>query len=476
MSEVRVRFAPSPTGMLHLGGLRTALYNFAFARSQGGKFILRLEDTDKKRTVEGAAEDLFNTLQLHGIKFDEGPGKGGKFKPYVQSQRLEIYNDYAMELIEKGAAYYCFCSAKRLDEIRAVQRENKEPIKYDGLCRAMDIEEAEKRVAAGESYVIRLKMPQEGSFVFYDKVRDKVEIPAQQLDDQVIVKADGFPTYHLAATVDDHLMEITHVLRGEEWLSSTPKHIFIYESLGWKPPKWVHLPLILNEDKSKLSKRHGDFSVAAFRKKGYLREALINFVALLGWHPKSDIELFSLEELCTGFSLKQIGKAGAVFDMTKLDWMNGQYLRNLDNTYIAAEAKLFFLEAGFDISDNDHYQHAVNLTRNYVSRLEELPEQAKVFWQIPELSEEGIEIMAQESSQSVCRYLVEEFTELDEWTQENVSDCVKSCMQDLELKGKQLFFPIRLALYGDTKGPDIPRLTEVWGKEKTITNLKKWIK
>jgi len=293
--SIKVRFAPSPTGYLHVGGLRTALYNYLYAKKVGGKLVLRIEDTDQNRKIKNAEKLLISTFEKIGITFDEGPTQGGENGPYFQSERLPVYHKHIQQLLDEGNAYPCFCSAERLEKVRDKQRKNKETIIYDRNCLNKPIEVARERMKS-EPYVIRMKIPNE-DIVFYDVVREKVTIKSSELDDQVLLKTDGFPTYHLANVVDDHLMGITHVMRGEEWLPSTPKHILLYQFFGWKIPKFVHLPLLLNPDKSKLSKRQGDVAVEDYLEKGYLPETLINFVALLGWHPKNDREFFTLEEL-----------------------------------------------------------------------------------------------------------------------------------------------------------------------------------
>ncbi|MFO7660643.1 MAG: glutamate--tRNA ligase, partial [Candidatus Cloacimonadaceae bacterium] len=371
MNQVRVRFAPSPTGFLHIGGLRTALYDYLYARNQGGNLILRIEDTDQNRKVEGAVESLIESFHKLGIDFDEGPLIGGEYGPYVQSQRLEKYHKQAQELIEKGFAYPCFCSSETLDQMRKELQEQKLFPKYDRRCLQLSKDEIQGRIEAREPYVLRLKMPDERTFVIDDEIRGRVEIDTFQLDDQVIIKSDGFPTYHLAAVVDDHLMEISHVIRGEEWLSSTPKHIFLYECFGWSAPKWVHLPLILNPDRSKLSKRMNDVSVESYLERGYLKEALLNFVGLLGWHGADDRELYNLDELCREFSLDRVTKSGAVFDLTKLDWMNGHYIRSIPLDYIADKCEPYFEQAGIDISDHDKYLRVINTARSYINVLPE---------------------------------------------------------------------------------------------------------
>ncbi|MBU0668127.1 glutamate--tRNA ligase [Patescibacteria group bacterium] len=328
---IRTRFAPSPTGFLHVGGLRTALYNYLFAQHSNGKFLLRIEDTDQKRRVEGAEESLLNTLKLVGLDYDEGPYKEGPHAPYIQSQRTDIYRKYAQELIEKEVAYPCFCTTERLEEMRNKQQELKQAPMYDRACLKLTKEEIEAKKAANEPFVIRQKIPRGEKLRLNDLIRGIVVFETSTLDDQVLMKSDNFPTYHLANVVDDHLMEISHVIRGEEWLPSTPKHIMLYKALGWEPPQFAHIPLLLNKDKSKLSKRQGDVSVESYLEKGYLVPALINFIALLGWHPGKgeEQEIFTMEELVNKFDLAQVHKAGAIFDTDKLDWFNFQWGKKL---------------------------------------------------------------------------------------------------------------------------------------------------
>ncbi|MCH7773967.1 MAG: glutamate--tRNA ligase, partial [Bacteroidetes bacterium] len=327
----RVRFAPSPTGFLHIGGLRTALYNYLFAKNQNGKIILRIEDTDRKRFVEGAVENLLKTLEWAGIDFDEGPEIGGESEPYFQSQRLEIYKKYADDLISKGKAYYAFDTPERLQHLREQQQKLNQQTMYDKFALTLSQDEVGKKLENGETYVVRLNVQPNETVVVDDLIRGKVEFDTNIVDDQVLIKSDGFPTYHLANVVDDHLMGITHVIRGEEWLSSTPKHVLLYEYLGWEKPVFAHLPLLLNPDKSKLSKRQGDVAVEDYRNKGYLKEALINFVALLGWNPGDEQEFFTMEELINKFSLERVHKAGAVFNIEKLNWLNAEHLRSKPN-------------------------------------------------------------------------------------------------------------------------------------------------
>ena len=310
---VRTRFAPSPTGYLHVGGLRTALYNYIFARKHHGSFVLRIEDTDQERKVEGAIENLIETLKWTGIIPDEGPGFGGDYGPYIQSERLELYRRHAEILLEKELAYYCFCSQERLERLRQEQIAKKQPPRYDNHCRNLPADEVKRKLQSGEKFVIRMKTPLQGSVEVRDLIRGKVSFSADVLDDQILIKSDGFPTYHLANVVDDHLMKISHVIRGEEWLPSTPKHVLLYEYFNWKSPEFAHLPLLLNPDRSKLSKRHGDVAVESYRQKGYLAEALINFLALLGWNPGTDSYPLSSEA------------PQALFDCGKIFEAKGEY-------------------------------------------------------------------------------------------------------------------------------------------------------
>ena len=371
MSDVRVRFAPSPTGFVHLGSLRTALYNYLFARHHNGTFILRIEDTDQARYTEGAVENLLTTLQWAGLDYDEGPEKNGSYGPYYQSQRRDIYNKYVDQLLTAGNAYRCFCSAERLQKIREAQIASKETPKYDGLCRNLSVQESEGR-AANESFVVRLKIPESGETIVRDIIRGEVIFQNELIDDQVLIKSDGFPTYHLANVVDDHLMQISHVIRGEEWLLSMPKHILLYDYLGWEKPQFAHLPLLLNEDRSKLSKRQGDVAVEDYRKKGYLPQALVNFVALLGWNRGDDQEMFSLEELVESFSLERVSKAGAIFNREKLDWMNGIYLREIPEEEYVSYALAELKNAGLNTGNDAKNKLIVRAVRKSLSHLDEI--------------------------------------------------------------------------------------------------------
>lgn len=394
--DVRVRFAPSPTGFLHIGGLRTALYNELFALHHGGTFILRIEDTDRTRFVEGAVESLLRTLKRCGIEPAEGPyladdgtvAERGDKGPYVQSARLAIYKEHVEKLLASGHAYRCFCSPERLEEVKAGQSAAKLPVMYDRRCRVLRPDEAAAELAKGGPHVVRLAVPTEGTTSFEDGIRGSVSFENALIDDQVLLKSDGFPTYHLANVVDDHLMGITHVIRGEEWLPSTPKHVLLYGAFGWTAPTFAHLPLLLNPDRSKLSKRQGDVAAEDYLDKGYLPEALLNFIALLGWNPSGEREIYAKDELAKEFAVEKINKAGAVFNREKLDWLNKEYLRAMPADELVERAVPFYVKAevlrpegngfasclGAERFTREDLVKAVSLEQRRATTLAELPE------------------------------------------------------------------------------------------------------
>ncbi|MCX5851595.1 MAG: glutamate--tRNA ligase [Deltaproteobacteria bacterium] len=472
-TTVRVRFAPSPTGYLHVGGLRTALYNYLFARKHGGAFILRIEDTDQKRSIEGALENLMSTLKAAGLHYDEGPDVGGTYGPYIQSERIALYRKYTEQLIESGHAYYCFCTEERLENLREVQIKTKRPSMYDGKCRTLPKVIVEENLAKQTPHVVRLKYPREGTTIFDDIVRGRVAMENSQIDDQVLLKSDGFPTYHLASVVDDHLMKISHVIRGEEWLSSVPKHLFLYRSFGWEAPRFVHLPLLLNSDRSKLSKRQGDVAVESYLAKGYLPEALLNFIVLLGWHATEDREIYTLSELEQAFSLERINKAGAIFDIDKLNWMGGHYVRHLDVEYIAERARSYFEEAGIDISDHAKYVRVIATAREYVTHLSQIVEHAKMFYGDLTFTDEDRDLIGKENSQRIYAWWIDALAAQTSWTPEELSALVKKASADLGIKGKDFYFPLRLALFGNCHGPDIPTLIGILGRDEAIRRLER---
>lgn len=474
-NKVRVRLAPSPTGYLHLGTLRVALYNYAFAKKNNGSFILRIEDTDQNRLVDDAVERIISTLETIGVEFDEGPIQGGAYGPYVQSERLDIYNKYVNELIEKGFAYHCFCDKETLDEMRTAQMERKDDPKYDRRCLNLSQADVHAHIERGDSFVIRLRMPDDRIFSFDDAIRGVVDISSNQVDDQVILKSDGFPTYHLAACVDDHLMEITHVFRGEEWISSTPKHIWLYECFGWEAPKFVHLPLIMNTDHSKLSKRKNDVSVENYLQKGYPVAAIINYIALIGWHTSDDREFFTLDELCQEFSLERVNNANGVFDIVKLNWMAGMYIREMSNEDLAEKCRPAFIEAGYDVSDERKFLAVIENAKDRIFCYPQAVEHSAMFYTDLVLSEEDQAILSEDDSQTVLKYFITNADEIAWDDHDKLAQFIKEGAKAIGIKGKKYFFPLRISLFGSSHGPDIPKLFAILGKEESLKRFNSFL-
>ncbi|TAN32970.1 glutamate--tRNA ligase [Patescibacteria group bacterium] len=469
---VRTRFAPSPTGFLHVGGLRTALYNYLFAKQNGGKFVLRIEDTDRERYVEGGVENIIKSLAWSGIKFDEGP--------FEQSKRLDIYHRHVEQLIKEDHAYYCFCSAERLENLRQKQKDKKIPTGYDGLCRDIDPKEAGQRVQAGERHVIRMKMPVSGETVFNDLIRGEVRFKNELVDDQVLIKSDGYPTYHLAVVVDDHEMKITHIIRGEEWISSVPKHIQLYNFFGWDIPQMAHLPLLLNPDKSKLSKRQGDVSVEDYRQKGYLPEALVNFVAFLGWNPGTDKEFFSLKELVKEFDITKAGRAGAVFNVDKLDWYNKEYIKKLSDKELAKIAEPWFnANKEYSIENKELIERAVGLERERITTLSELPGALKFVFVLPDYPSDLL-VWKKSNRQEVAKILPELAKLLNTFSVQawNMGKLEQGIGEWLAEKGYSVgaaLWPMRVALSGQQNSPGPFEIAEVLGKAESLARLDKAI-
>jgi glutamyl-tRNA synthetase len=446
MTKVRTRFAPSPTGYLHVGGLRTALFAFLFARKNGGEFVLRIEDTDKARTVEGATENIVQSLKDFHLDFDEGP--------IFQSERLDKYKSHAEELVEKGAAYYCFCSPERLDALRKEQEAAKKAPKYDKLCLNLSKEEVQAKILAGEKHVIRLNVPEGKRIRFSDLVHGEIDISSNDLDDQVLLKSDGFPTYHLAVVVDDHDMNITHVIRGEEWIPSTPKHILLYSAFGWESPQHAHLPLLLSKTKKKLSKRDGDVAVKDYLEKGYLPEALLNFVALLGWNPKTEQEVFTLDELIEQFSFDKVNKSGAVFDLDKLDWINGLYIRKMA---LEELFNLIDLYPGHDLKKypKEFLLKVIKLEQERLKKLSEIGERVKYFFEEPSYDpallvwKKGSMESARENLQKVHDFIANE----NDLSAANLEPKLKAWITENNLGTGDVLWPLRVALSGFEASP-----------------------
>lgn len=475
--EVRVRFAPSPTGYLHLGSLRTALFNYLFAKHNKGKFILRIEDTDQSRKVEGAVENLINILNEMGLNYDEGPVVGGEFGPYSQSERLEIYKKYSDELLANGDAYYAFETAEELDEMRKVQQMQGKQTMYDRRARVLTENEVKEKLSSGIPYVIRLKVPLDTEIKFKDIIRGNVRIETNLVDDQVLLKSDGFPTYHLANVIDDHLMEITHIIRGEEWLTSVPKHIILYSAFGWEVPQMAHVPLILNPDKSKLSKRQGDVATEDYLKKGYLKEALLNFMTLLGWNPGEgeEKEIFSKNELVELFTIEKVNSAGAVFNVDKLNWMNGEYIKNYDIDKLTELIIPFLNSSGIDTSDIAKTKRVVFAIKNYISKLDEAAEQAKTYYYEVSLSPEQSELVNSETSKQVFESMFAKTDLMLEITIDNFKPMLSEVQKETGIKGKNLFMPVRLALTGEEHGPELGLIAYVLGKDEVLCRLRKFV-
>lgn len=488
--SVRVRFAPSPTGYVHIGGLRTALYNYLFAQKNKGTYLLRVEDTDQTRFVEGAMEGMIEVMEWAGVPHAEGPmleeGKvvtKGEFGPYIQSQRNDIYKEHVERLLESGNAYYCFCSRERLDAVREAQKaENKTP-KYDGLCRGLSYEEAKAKVAAGEPHVVRLRMPENKDISFNDMIRGNVTVNTAEIDDQVLIKTDGFPTYHLAVIVDDHHMGITHVVRGEEWLISTPKHVFAYEAFGWEAPTFVHLPVILNKDKKKLSKRQGDVAVEDFKKKGYLAEALINYVALVGWSPEDNQEIFSMDELIEKFSFERVSKSGGVFDLDKLNWVNNHYIKEADLDRIVDGCMPFVVEAGLmtaeELNDKrDWFAGIVDLMRERFDKMMDVTEHMSLFLEedvTPE-NDEAKEMVEMEHVPEMLSVFAAKVDALETLEVASLKAALKEVQKETGNKGKNLFMPTRIAITGQLHGPDLNQMMVILGKETILKRLAAYTK
>lgn len=472
----RVRFAPSPTGYLHVGGLRTALYNYLFARHNNGKFILRIEDTDRNRYVEGAVENLIKALKWCGLDYDEGPDKGGDFGPYMQSERLDLYKKYAEELVEKGKAYYCFCTAERLQELRDRQQAEKQQAKYDKHCMHLSKEEVHEKLSSGMPYVIRLNVEPGQLISFDDVIRDRVEFQSDVIDDQVLIKSDGYPTYHLANVVDDHLMQITHVIRGEEWLSSTPKHVLLYDFFGWEKPVFSHLPLLLNPDRSKLSKRQGDVAVEDYREKGYLKDALVNFVALLGWNAGDDKEFYYINEMIEKFSLERVNKSGAVFNLEKLNWLNAEHLRAMDISSLLNLVKEEIAKSkysGNEYSD-DYLIKVIEAMKERVSFVKEFLTSGFYFFEAPEeYDADSVKKRWKPETASQLAELIAEIERIENPSKEDYEAALKITAEKLNSGAGKLIHPVRLAISGVSGGPGLYDILFILGKKESLGRIKK---
>lgn len=476
-ASVRTRFAPSPTGYVHLGSVRTALYNYLFAKQHQGCYVLRVEDTDQSRKVQGALENLIEVMDKLGLNHDEGPGCEGDHGPYLQSQRLALYSQKIKVLIESGHAYYCFCSSERLSNLREEQKSQNIAIGYDRKCRNLTETEIQSKLEENTEYVIRLKVPDDQTITFEDLIRGPLEFDSNLIDDQVLIKSDGFPTYHFANVVDDHEMQISHVIRGEEWVTSTPKHVLLYNAFAWTPPKFAHLPLILNPDRSKLSKRQGDVAVEDFLKAQFSEETLINYLALLGWSPGDDKEFFNLSELIEQFQLEKVSKSGAVFDRDKLFWMNSQYIKNHLSEKRFLELVKPFVNIDQLKSWNTTVLDRVILTlRNQLDKPEDIQDLLSFFIRKPSTSilkdSDCAPILSLDTNATLFPFISSRIETLDTLSSDSLRETTRSAQKELGIKGKALFMPLRVALTGAKSGPEVFVFAEGLGREECLERLR----
>ena len=481
MAKVRCRFAPSPTGRMHVGNLRSALYEFLIAKHDGGDFIFRIEDTDRERFVEGATEIIYNTLKQTGLEYDEGPDKDKGYGPYVQSERVKagIYMDYAKKLIEKGEAYYCFCDKDRLATLKTEVVEGKEISIYDKHCLHLSKEEVEEKLKSGIPYVIRQNNPTEGTTTFHDELYGDITVDNSELDDMILIKSDGYPTYNFANVVDDHLMEITHVVRGNEYLSSTPKYNRLYEAFGWEIPTYVHLPLITDEEHKKLSKRSGHSSFEDIIEQGFLPEAVVNFIALLGWSPEDNKEIFTLDELIKEFDYRRINKSPSVFDMGKLKWMNGEYIKAMDFDRFY-EMALPYLKAALTRDYDFDFKKIAEMVK---TRIEVFPDIAPLITFFNELPEYDIAMYTHkkmktnaESSLEVLKDILPMLEAQEDYSNDALYQLLLSYVAEKEVKNGYVMWPIRTAVSGMQMTPaGATEIMEILGKEESIKRIKKGI-
>ncbi len=469
--KVRTRFAPSPTGYLHIGGLRTALYGYLYAKKQGGDFVLRIEDTDTARYVEGSVQLIYDTMKDSGIVYDEGPDVGGDFGPYVQSQRKNLYKEYAEKLVELGGAYYCFCDNERLEKLKEKEGSS---YKYDKHCLNLSKEEIKAKLDAGVPYVIRQNVPTEGCGSYHDLVYGDISVDYKDIEDGILLKSDGMPTYNFANVVDDYLMGITHVIRGTEYLSSTPKYNLMYDSFGWRRPVYIHLPPIMKDATRKLSKRYGDASYADFIEKGYTKEAIVNYIALLGWSPKENIEKMSLEELKEHFSLDGISKSPSIFDEAKMRWLNGEYIKAMTDEELVLRAENFFKQS--KVYGKYDLKKIASLLKPRIEIFSEIPEKINF---LEEFGEFDVNIFTHKKmktdlalAKEVLPKAMEVLSKLNEFTHDSVHDTLMNLVQELGLKNGQVLWCVRVALTGkESTAGGVMELADLLGKEESLRRL-----
>ncbi len=493
--NIRVRFAPSPTGFVHVGGLRTALYNYLFAKKNGGTFVLRIEDTDRTRYVEGATENLIAALNWAGLTPDEGPEQGGDFAPYFQSQRTNLYVKYAKELVDKGLAYYAFDTPEDIDKMRQEAKQaGNPPPKYDATVRVqmknslvLPKAEVDTLLQNGTPHVIRLLIPEDRTFTFSDVIRGEVSFHSSQVDDQVLIKSDGFPTYHLANVVDDHLMHISHVIRGEEWLSSVPKHLYLYECFGWDMPTLAHLPLIFNPDGSKMSKRNiqsldelpsgkVDPDVQTYIDNGFEKDAIINYISFLGWNPGDDRDVFTLKELESEFTLERVNKSASIFDLQKLNHLNQQHIFRLDVASLAAELKPMMHDLGFDTGSDEYFERVVALLQTRLHFRADFVELSTYFFKEPESYDPNVvKKRWKDDSEKLLLQFIDKMANLKVFDAPTLESCLKEVAEENEVGNGRIIHPTRLAVSGVGMGPGLYEILQVLGKDKVIERMKKAI-
>lgn len=470
--KVRTRYAPSPTGFMHIGNLRTAIFEYLLAKKYNGDFILRIEDTDQEREVEGAIDFIYNTLDLCGFKIDEGPNNEGNFGPYIQSKRKDIYKEYALKLVEMGKAYYCFCSEEELTKMREKADARKKPFLYDGRCSRLSKEKIEENLKNNVPYVIRQKMPKEGVTIVEDLIYGKVKIDNSILDDQILLKSDGFPTYNFANVIDDHLMEITHVIRGKEYLDQTAKYNLLYEAFGWEKPTYIHVAMVLGEDGNKLSKRNGDASFMDLYNEGYLPEAIVNYLSLLGWSPETNQEVFSMEELISNFNEERISKSSSQYDVKKLKWFNHQYINKMDDEkYLSWIKKYFSNECD---KSEEWLNHLLLIYKSHLNYGKEINELTSSFFNKEfVIDKEAKEFMeSDEVIPKVVEVFKEEIKSTSNWSVEALQEVINNVKEKAGVKGKMLFMPIRIASSGIMHGPELADTLYLIGKEEILNRLK----
>ncbi len=471
--KTRTRFAPSPTGFMHIGNLRTAIFEYLVAKHNEGDFLLRIEDTDQTRKVDGAIDFIYNTLNLCNIAIDEGPNNEGEYGPYIQSERLDIYKKYALELVESGHAYYCFCTEEELEEMREKANLRHKPFLYDGRCSKLSKEKIEENLKNGVPYVIRQKMPKIGETIVEDVIYGKIKIDNSILDDQILLKSDGFPTYNFANVIDDHLMQITHVIRGKEYLDQSAKYNLLYEAFGWDKPTYIHVPMVLGSDGNKLSKRNGDASFMDLYNEGFLPSAIVNYLVLLGWSPSENKEIFTMEELIKAFDPKRIGKSPSTYDIKKLEWFNAKYIRELSDEDYLAFIRPYL---SYDVSDKpkEWVDKLLTIYKDHLSYGKQINELVKMFFEEEiTISKENEEFLASdENIPLVIKTYYEELKALPVWEPEKIAEVINIVKEKTGVKGKLLYMPIRIKISGVEHGPELPDEIYLLGRDVVLNRLK----